>query len=824
MNAVAPRSRVRRAKIVYLVLFGGGVLGALVIAPRLDDPATVVAALLPTGAGAYLAWCAYRADRAEAVVDDPGRTADRLALAVRRQWEGEARVRRLSEPYPLPVSWRAADPAFGVTEESGRLAGRDGELGALFAEHLPHRRLLVLGGPGWGKTILLVRLLLSLSERRRAGEPVPVLFPLASWDPAVEELRAWMERRLVQDYADLAEVAPGAYGDITLAGMLLERRLVLPVLDGFDELPATAGALALHRIAEALPYGCGLVLSSRPQEYLAALRPRTGVPARPAGLAGIHLDPLDGQSVAAYLLYDAGGAGTPAADRWTPVVNALGTDAPVARALTSPLMVSLARSVYNPRPDEEDGRLPDPAELLRRPTRAAVEHHLLGAFVQAAYRPRPSRPCRWTADQARATFTFLARRMEQGRDGVAELAWWRLHHMVPAVLPRVLAGVLLGMLGWLAEGTTMELIHHFAPRLPATPHWEERGGLGVVAAGMCGGLVGGLVAGLTVTLLCASAAATTAAGASAELVFNRLADGGALALVGVIISGFAFGRRLAVRRPAAWNRRALATGIVAAGCYGTAFGNACGTVSALLYGVTAAAVVQDGPRADAGRPAAGVRWHWSAGGVCRGLLGGVLLGSGVLLEGLFADVLSGGSRRMYIAPADPVAAAWAAGQVSAVFAVACLLLHALRTVPVDLGASVDGRALLAGDRRMLGTCVATAAVVGVAVIGTQGWCAALWGSTGVWGANPSDGRLWVYAVGMVPALLWGLAVGMRQAAWSRYAVARCYLTVRVRLPYDLMAFLADAHEERGVLRRTGAVYRFRHIELQHRLTEADTAD
>jgi hypothetical protein len=77
---------------------------------------------------------------------------------------------------------------------------------------------------------------------------------------------------------------------------------------------------------------------------------------------------------------------------------------------------------------------------------------------------------------------------------------------------------------------------------------------------------------------------------------------------------------------------------------------------------------------------------------------------------------------------------------------------------------------------------------------------------------------------MVPALLWGLAVGMRQAAWSRYAVARCYLTVRVRLPYDLMAFLADAHEERGVLRRTGAVYRFRHIELQHRLTEADTAD
>ena len=31
-----------------------------------------------------------------------------------------------------------------------------------------------------------------------------------------------------------------------------------------------------------------------------------------------------------------------------------------------------------------------------------------------------------------------------------------------------------------------------------------------------------------------------------------------------------------------------------------------------------------------------------------------------------------------------------------------------------------------------------------------------------------------------------------------------------------MSFLADAHR-RGVLRQAGAVYQFRHIELQHRL-------
>ncbi|MBP5936269.1 hypothetical protein F3K43_09845 [Streptomyces sp. LBUM 1476] len=42
--------------------------GALLVAPHLEDPASVLAALLPTWAGAYLAWSAYRADRVEAAV------------------------------------------------------------------------------------------------------------------------------------------------------------------------------------------------------------------------------------------------------------------------------------------------------------------------------------------------------------------------------------------------------------------------------------------------------------------------------------------------------------------------------------------------------------------------------------------------------------------------------------------------------------------------------------------------------------------------------------------------------------------------------------
>ncbi|MFB7084402.1 NACHT domain-containing protein [Streptomyces sp. NPDC056296] len=816
MSGVVPRARVRRAGIVYLALLAVGTAGTLLAAPHLEDPASALAALLPTWAGAYLAWIAYRADRAEAVVvGSPVEVADRLADAVRRQWEAEAAMRRLADPYPLPVAWRGAD--LGLAEASGSegLAGRGGELADIFTRIVPVRRLLVLGEPGSGKTLLLVRLVLALIERREADDPVPVLFPLASWDPAALDLRTWMERRLVQDHPELGDRAPDAYGQVTLADLLLERRLVLPVLDGFDELPPAVGALALHRVNEALPYGCGMVLSSRPAEYRAALRPRGAVPARLAELAGIHLQPLGADEVADYLCQDAGGPRASAAERWSVVTGALGTAEPVAQALTSPLMVSLARSVYNPRPGEGHERLPDPGELLRLRTRTAVEHHLLDAFVDAAYRPQARRPSRWGADRARPVLRFLAQYMERGRDGTAELAWWKLRHAVPTALPHMLAGVLLGVVAWLFEGVVMELTHHFDPDGEPV-RWDERGGLGVVAAGICGGLVCGLAAALTATVLCVLVVVPDV---TAELVLNRLADGTTLTLVGVIISGFASGSRPGRRRPADWDRRALTTGAAAAVCFAAAFGNGCGTVHALLYGVVAAAVGADGVGREPARPAARVRWHWSPRGLGRGLLVGLLLGGGILLEGLLSDVLSGGDGIEYIAPPDLLAASWSAMHTGAVFAVSCVLVHGLRGVPVDLGTSVDGRVLLANDRHTLVTCVVAAAVVGAVGIGAQGWCAALTGSTRVWGAEAAGGPLWGFVVGLIPAVLTGLALGIRQAAWGHYTVARCYLALRRGLPYDLMAFLADAHD-RGVLRRVGAVYQFRHIELQHRLAPA----
>jgi hypothetical protein len=76
------------------------------------------------------------------------------------------------------------------------------------------------------------------------------------------------------------------------------------------------------------------------------------------------------------------------------------------------------------------------------------------------------------------------------------------------------------------------------------------------------------------------------------------------------------------------------------------------------------------------------------------------------------------------------------------------------------------------------------------------------------------------AAGLAAGLAGGFSFITSQAAWPSYLLTMGWLAFRHRLPWSLMGFLADAHR-RGVLRQAGAVYQFRHIELQHRLANRD---
>ena len=114
---------------------------------------------------------------------------------------------------------------------SNAAAGDLREIGAYFVG-LPSKRLVVLGQPGAGKTVLAIELVLQLL--RQADESpaadvlagrVPVRFSAASWLPG-QDLRQWLTQRLVLDYGLAQDIAQD----------LVDGRRVLPVLDGLDEM------------------------------------------------------------------------------------------------------------------------------------------------------------------------------------------------------------------------------------------------------------------------------------------------------------------------------------------------------------------------------------------------------------------------------------------------------------------------------------------------------------------------------------------------------------------------------------------------------------
>ncbi len=459
----------------------------------------------------WVTWATFRdARRSGAASSGPGlpRIADELAVAVGRQWGKEAAVRRLIYPYPLPGSWAAAAADLAAPWEAlaelaasgagwpppvpGRvwaagpaeLAGEGGELAEVL-DRVPTGRLVVLGEPGSGKTMLMVRLVLDLLAAREAGGPVPVLFPVASWDPSGQDLAGWLANRLIIDYPALAGPTPAGAAGPTRAAALLEAGLIVPVLDGLDELSGKARGAAISRINDALPPGGQVLLTCRTRQYRDAVRPSDGPEVTLAGAAAIELRPLDAGAVRRYLRDDAPGPAARA--RWDPVLALLGTQAPAGQALSTPLMVALARAIYNPRLGEAAGAMGDPAELCGFTSRGAVEAHLFDAFIPATY--RPSVGGRWTAGQAERWLAFLARHLEH-TIGTPDLAWWQLEKAVPRTALRLVVGLAAGLMVGLGAGLGLGA--------GAGLGGGARAGAGAgLAAGLAVGLVVGLVFGLT---------------------------------------------------------------------------------------------------------------------------------------------------------------------------------------------------------------------------------------------------------------------------------------------------------------------------------------
>ncbi len=396
------------------------------------------------------------------------RAAQELVVAITRQWMAEAEVRSLNRPEPVPVRWSetgrqvvaaAAMPDSRSAEDPDRPMSSGGltDLVSRFRQ-VPARQLVVLGGPGAGKSVLAILFTLGLLAEHRPGEPVPVLFSLASWNPHREHIHRWLARKLVQEYPGLANTT--AYGQDAAARLVVEKR-VLPVLDGLDETPPGLHAAAIDALDRTVAGDHPLVVTCRSEEYELAAGQAGAILSR---AAVVEIEPVALEDAVDFLTARR----RVGEERWQPVIDHLRRhpDGALAQSLRTPLMIDLARTAYV-HPSTVPAELCDQA---RFGDRAAIEGHLLDAYLPAVYASWPEPPLRheppvpartYDVDHAERWLAFLARHLNQVHSH--DLAWWRLDRAVPRPVCGLLLGVpaalLFGITGCLAGGPLVGLVY-----------------------------------------------------------------------------------------------------------------------------------------------------------------------------------------------------------------------------------------------------------------------------------------------------------------------------------------------------------------------------
>ncbi|MGV9678819.1 NACHT domain-containing protein [Nocardia sp. NPDC003482] len=463
--------------------------------------------------------------------------ADNLADRVRRQ---EERLRDQLGAGPgefMHVEFTAvvARPHRDGTIESAEVS----EIATYFDLMAAPRRMVILGEPGAGKTVAATHLMLGLldarrglPDARRAEEPVPVKVNAVGWD-GTEAFSRWLATRLGLDYRLRAPIARA----------LIDAGLVLPVLDGLDEMDPDhsddpKARVMLDRLNETPWKNRPVVVACRSAEFDALAR--RGHDNGLHGATSITLKPFSQDQVRAHLAAYRRSIGA-TAPGWDAVDARLRDqpDGPLAAALRTPWMLALAASTLRHDPDTA-------TRLLDRTDLDAVRDLLFTAQIPAAIagteRTGPYRD--YTDDNVRAWLLALAgcldHRRDTGLDGTT-IRLDQIWEIAGSTRIRVLHGVAVGLVSGLVCGLVLGVEHGFGRILGLTT------GIGY---GLTAGLINGSVRELPAQRIVLPAPDLPwwrrgpAVGSAAGLVFGLvvgLAAGPANGLSAGLVSGLLVG-------------------------------------------------------------------------------------------------------------------------------------------------------------------------------------------------------------------------------------------------------------------------------------------
>ena len=385
----------------------------------------------------------------------PASLVDALSLAYSspRAWAFE------DAPWRIPVRWSATADHLMAGLGDLPLAGQGPEIAEVYAA-VPSGRLVIMGEPGSGTSELALSLARSVlaSSAHRSESRVPMLLDLSAWQPDRVGLKDWIAQRLRSICPDtLAPASLDTPGDQARA--LVENNRILPILDGFHDLPDHLRMSALKAIVWELGALSPFVLTTRRQEYVQAIEQLGEVLPQ---TAAIRIEKLTIAELEEWL--PVGRRPAASAKKWEPVLQTLAEPAGqrlaqmLREVLTTASMAAIARQLYS-------DTLADPQELLGYAaapdwsefTARLARHYLVLSYAPADWMRQGSSERGFGLYSASRALNALARQLRvRGSTGIRAVT---LHWAFP---PRVLAVVVTGAL--LLAFTTIGSVSGFFPQ------------------------------------------------------------------------------------------------------------------------------------------------------------------------------------------------------------------------------------------------------------------------------------------------------------------------------------------------------------------------
>jgi serine/threonine protein kinase len=286
--------------------------------------------------------------------------------------------------------------------------------------------LLILGEGGSGKTTLLLQLTNHLLTRAEQNDafPLPIIFLLSSWTEKQLPLDQW----LIEELNDKYQVPR------LLAEQWLHSEMILPLLDGLDEVASKVRSSCIEAInAYRQHYGFNsMVVCSRLTEYL--LFPPRVLLQRAVVVQSLTLKQVD------TYFKNIGG-------NFAAIYTILSRDMRLYGLITTPLMLTILTVAYQNK---------SAADLLAAHSWEERYQRILAAYVeQMLYRRRAEGV--HTPDQLTERLAFLARKMQQQGHTIFYLEqmqptwlrtdnWLQVYMWLAVFLPGALIGALTSLL------------------------------------------------------------------------------------------------------------------------------------------------------------------------------------------------------------------------------------------------------------------------------------------------------------------------------------------------------------------------------------------